>query len=916
MPTAAGRAAEETSIDGRWYSVAADEVTSMLGVDPAAGLTASQAAQLLERHGPNALPAEEAEAGWRRFLGQYRSYMQIILIAAAIVSLAVEEWSTGVLLVAITVLNAVVGLRQEGKAESAMNALKEMVKASARVRRDGSEAEVPAEEIVVGDVVLLAAGDEVPADGRIIQASALQIDESALTGESVPASKGVEPPEGTDLAPGEQTDMAFMHTPVTHGSAVMVVTATGAETEVGKIAGMLASTAKEQTPLTRQLNTLTLWIAGAAGITMVIMFALGAQRGQSATVVFTSAVALAIAAIPEAMPTVLQVILSLGASDLAEHGAVLKDLASVETLGSTSAINSDKTGTLTMNQMTAVEVLDPTDRFTISGSGYELDGSVHHAEGSTDTISEAILPYVVASDANLVEGTVVGDPTEGALLVLAFKAGFDIDATRERHPRLATLPFDPIYKLMAVFAPAQDAGGGEVVRCFVKGAAPAVMGRAATALAGGESIPWDEDLRTRAEANVRRMGEDGLRVMAAGYRDLDRASFDPDGDLLGYVEDIEMTSLVGMVDPPRMESKESVENAQKAHIRVRMITGDDVVTGAAIAKQLGIEGEAILGAEFAALDESERLARIDAIGVVGRVAPEHKVLLVDTLKQRGEVVAMTGDGVNDAPSIKAAHIGVAMGSGTEVAKNAGRMILTDDNFATIVRAIEQGRKLYDNLTKYVRFVLISLVAFVLTFLGATVLNIAAGEPFSPAQVLYIHFLVGAPFGVALGLDLGTPGLMSRRPRPSSESIVTTGVKLTAGLVGLYIAACLDALIYFGEQHYHSQLLGSSIALSAFALMLIVAGFQSRSVSQSTLVRETFDNPKMNWTAAGELLLAVMITQMDLFNRLLDTTPLKAGEFLLALASALGLFVLWELGKLIARRQAADTPSEPALDASA
>jgi Ca2+-transporting ATPase len=915
MPIAAGRAADPTSVDGRWYSVAADEVPSMLGVDPAAGLTTARAAQLLERDGPNALPAEEAEAGWRRFLGQYRSYMQMILIAAAIVSLAVEEWSTGVLLVAITVLNAVVGLRQEGKAESAMNALKEMVKASARVRREGSEAQVPAEEIVVGDIVLLAAGDEVPADGRIVQASALQIDESALTGESVPASKGVEAPEGTDLAPGEQTDMAFMHTPVTHGSAVMVVTATGADTEVGKIAGMLASTAKEQTPLTRQLNTLTLWIAGAAGITMVIMFALGAQRAQSATVVFTSAVALAIAAIPEAMPTVLQVILSLGASDLAEHGAVLKDLASVETLGSTSAINSDKTGTLTMNQMTAVEVLDPTDRFTITGSGYELDGSVHHAEGSTDTISAAILPYVVASDANLVEGKVVGDPTEGALLVLAFKAGFDIDATRERHPRLATLPFDPIYKLMAVFAPAQGADGGEVVRCFVKGAAPAVMGRAATALAGGESIPWDEDLRTRAEANVRRMGEDGLRVMAAGYRDLDRASFDPDGDLLGYVEDLEMTSLVGMVDPPRMESKESVENAQKAHIRVRMITGDDVVTGAAIAKQLGIEGEAILGAEFAALDESERLARIDRIGVVGRVAPEHKVLLVDTLKHKGEVVAMTGDGVNDAPSIKAAHIGVAMGSGTEVAKNAGRMILTDDNFATIVRAIEQGRKLYDNLTKYVRFVLISLVAFVLTFLGATVLNIAAGEPFSPAQVLYIHFLVGAPFGVALGLDLATPGLMSRRPRPSSESIVTTGVKLTAGLVGLYIAACLDALIYFGEQHYHSQLLGSSIALSAFALMLIVAGFQSRSVSQSTLVRETFDNPKMNWTAAAELALAVMITQMDLFNRLLDTTPLKAGEFGLALASAVGLFVFWELGKLIARRRAAGTPSTSALDTS-
>jgi Ca2+-transporting ATPase len=916
MATATRARGAITTVEERWYSVPAEDVAPRLEVDPAVGLSTQLAAALLERNGPNALPAEESVPGWRRFLEQYRTYMQIILVAAAIVSLAVQEWSTALLLALITVLNAVVGLRQEGKAESAMNALKAMVKATARVRRDGFEAEISAEDVVVGDVVLLAAGDEVPADGRIIEASALQIDESALTGESVPSSKGTATPEGSDLAPGDQTDMAFMHTPVTHGSALMIVTATGADTEVGKIAGMLASTAKEQTPLSRQLNTLTLWIAGAAGLTMIVMFVLGAQRGQSATVVFTSAVALAIAAIPEAMPTVLQVVMSLGAGDLARHGAVLKDLASVETLGSTSAINSDKTGTLTMNQMTAVEVLDPTDRYTISGSGYELAGAVQRVAGSSDTIDEALLPYVVASDANLVEGKVVGDPTEGALLVLAHKAGLDIDATRERFPRLATLPFDPTYKLMAVFTEAADKAGNEIVRCFVKGAAPAVMSHASSALAAGQSIPWDEDLQARAEANVLRMGEDGLRVMAAASRDLDPASFDPDGDLLSYIDGLEMASLVGMVDPPRAESKPAVEDAQSAHIRVRMITGDDVVTGAAIAKQLGIDGESILGTDFAALNESERLERIDRIGVVGRVAPEHKVLLVDTLKQRGHVVAMTGDGVNDAPSIKAAHIGVAMGSGTEVAKNAGRMILTDDNFATIVRAVEQGRKLYDNLTKYVRFVLISLVAFVLTFLGATLLNIAAGEPFSPAQVLYIHFLVGAPFGVALGLDLATPGLMSRRPRPSTESIVTTGVKLTAGLVGLYIAACLDVFIYFGETHYHSVVIGSSIGLSAFALMLVVAGYESRSVSGSVLARATFDNSTLNWTAAAEVALAVAITQMDLFNRLLKTTPLTAPQFLLALASAVGLLILWEAGKLIARRRDAGAPARDTVGAGA
>ncbi|HTP23012.1 MAG TPA: HAD-IC family P-type ATPase [Solirubrobacteraceae bacterium] len=899
--TARSQAPHAADADG-WYGVSPDEVAARLGVDPSVGLSSQKAAELLAQNGPNALPAEASVPGWKRFADQYRSYMQIILLAAAIVSLAIKEWSTGVLLILITVLNAVVGLRQEGKAQSAMNALKAMVKATARVRRDGSEAETPAEEVVVGDIVVLEAGDDVPADGRIIAASSLQIDEAALTGESVPVSKGVAVPEGDDLGPADQTDMAFMHTPVTHGSGVIVVTATGGDTQVGKIAGMLATTTREQTPLTKQLNTLTLWIAAAAGVTMVIMFVLGAQRGLSSTVVFTSAVALAIAAIPEAMPTVLQVVMSLGAADLARHGAVLTDLASVETLGSTSAINSDKTGTLTMNQMTAVEVLDPTDRYTISGSGYELEGKVQHAAGSTDTIDDAILPYVVASDATLVDGKVVGDPTEGALLVLAYKAGLDIDATRGEHPRLATLPFDPTYKLMAAFTKATDASGNDIVRCYVKGAAPAVMSHASSALSAGTSIPWDDDLRGRAEANVQRMGEAGLRVMAAAYRDLDPASFDADGDLLGYVEGLEMTSLVGMVDPARAESLPAVQDAQSAHIRVRMVTGDDVITGAAIAKELGIEGEAILGAEFAALDESERLERIDQIGVVGRVAPEHKVLLVDTLKKQGHVVAMTGDGVNDAPSIKAAHIGVAMGSGTEVAKNAARMILTDDNFATIVRAVSEGRKLYDNLSKYVRFVLISLVAFVLTFLGATILNIAEGQPFSPAQVLYIHFFVSAPFGVALGLDQATPGLMSLRPRPSTESIMTGAVKLTSGLVGLYMAICLDVLIYFGKEHYHSVVLGSSIGLSAFALMLVVAAYESRGSTRSLLMSETFDNAKMNWTAVAELALAVMITQMDLFNRLLGTTRLTAPQFGLALASAVLLLVLWELGKLLARRQ--------------
>ncbi|WP_406186747.1 cation-translocating P-type ATPase [Streptomyces sp. NBC_01006] len=887
-----------------WYSRSPEEVVAAFDVDPAAGLSEARAAELLAAHGPNALPEEQRTPAWRRFLAQYRSYMQIVLVAAAIVSLVIQEWTTAILLIALTLLNAVVGLRQEGKAESAMNALKSMMKATARVRRDGREAEIPAEQLVDGDVVLISAGDQVPADGRLIEASALQIDESALTGESVPAAKETGALSGSRLSPGDRTNTAFMNTPVTHGSGLMIVTATGADTELGKISGMLSATEKEVPPLTKELDRLTLWITGAAGLTMIVMFALGRQRDQAWDVLFVSAVSLAIAAIPEALPTVTQAILSVGSLNLAKRNAIVKELPSVETLAFTSAINSDKTGTLTMNQMTAVEVLSPTGRYTVSGTGYGLAGKVQHAAGSAAGIEDAILPYVVASDAKLVGGEVVGDPTEGALLVLAHKAGLDTDATREALPRLATLPFDPEYKLMATFHSAVDASGRQVVRCFVKGAAPAVMARAATALAAGETVPWDADLLRRAEEQSERMGGEGRRVMAAASRDLDPDRFDPDGDLLGYVTDLRMTSLVGMVDPPREEAKAAVADAQAAHIRVRLVTGDDVTTGAAIARQIGIPGEAVLGSDFAAMSDDEQLARIEGIGVVGRVAPEHKVLLANTLKKKGEVVAMTGDGVNDAPAIKAADIGIAMGSGTDVAKNAGRMILSDDNFATIVYAVEQGRTIYDNLTKYIRFVLLLLVTFVLTFLGATVFNVAAGEPFTPPQVLWIHFVVNASFGFALGFDRESAGLMRRRPRPRGESVLTRPVLITVGLGGLAITVLLLWLIRLGQSRYDSVATGQSIAFTAFSLCLIVAAFECRSETESVLTTSTFDSKQMNWVALAQFVLSVLVTQLDGFRRILGTTEIDARQFGWAVLAALALLLVWELGKLVARRSKA------------
>jgi len=482
----------------------------------------------------------------------------------------------------------------------------------------------------------------------------------------------------------------------------------------------------------------------------------------------------------------------------------------------------------------------------------------------------------------------------------------NIEATRDQHPRLATLPFDPTYKLMATFNRTTDEAGKDVVRCFVKGAAPAVLVRASTTGTNGQSLALDDALRQTANAHIERMEGQGLRVMAGASRDLDPATFDPKGDLLDYVTELEIASLVGMIDPARETSKPAVQDALAAHIQVRMVTGDDVVTGAAIATQLGIPGRAILGEDFAKLSEAERLEQIDDIGVVGRVAPEHKVLLVETLRKNGAVVAMTGDGVNDAPAIKAADIGIAMGTGTEVAKNAGRMILSDDNFATIIHAVEQGRKLYDNLTKYVRFIIITLVAFVATFLAASVFNIAAGQPFTPLQILWINFLIDTPLGIALGFDQESPGIMGRHPRPRGASILQRGLIVTSTLVGLVMAVWLIGVIGYGIRGLDSLAIGSTLALSAFAFFRIVCVFECRSERDTVFSLASLDNRQLNVMVIVGVALAFLITEMDVFHKLLGTTALTGQQWLVAMAAGVSLLVLWELGKLVYRR------SSPAL----
>ena len=565
--------------------------------------------------------------------------MQLVLLVAGIGSLyPLKEFGTGILLLLLTVFNAVLGLRQEGKAEAAVAALQKMMIVTARVRRDGALAELPAEQLVPGDIVAIEAGDIVPADGRLLRAATLEVAESALTGESLPVSKGTAAVAQGDTPLGDRSDMVYMNTNVTRGSGEFVVVATGMGTEVGNISGMLQAEEETKTPLTRQLDTLTRQIFLIAGLALLVSVVINLARGETFTAIFHAAVAFAIGALPENMPAVVTTILASGTQALAKVGAIMKRLQSTETLGSTSAINSDKTGTLTLNEMTAVEMVVVGRRYTIEGTGYSSQGQITHVGGQGEIpLDPFLLPMVLASDAVMDQGALIGDPTEGALVALAAKGGVDAVSTRLAYPRVAELPFDAAYKLMATFHRMTDDSGAEVIRCFVKGAPDELLARAATVHdADAGAVPADGTFRDRYLAENTRLGAEGLRVLATARKDFDPTTFDADGDLLAVVADgLELMSLVGIVDPPRPSAKASIATAEAAGIRVRMITGDHAVTAGAIARKIGIEGTVMTGAEFAAMDDDAALARIDDVGVIARVTPQDKVRLVELLKRQG-----------------------------------------------------------------------------------------------------------------------------------------------------------------------------------------------------------------------------------------------------------------------------------------
>jgi Ca2+-transporting ATPase len=888
-----------------WYASDVSAVAQELGVEPEQGLSTEEAASRLQSHGRNRLAGAKQESGFQAFLRQYQDFMQIILLAAAAISLFVTgDVGTAVVLAGLTVFNAVVGLRQEAKAGESVKALAQMMKTVARVRRGGQALEIDAEELGRGDVVLREAGNRVPADGRITVAATLEIEEAALTGESLPVGKSTDPVPGEEVALGDRTCMAYMNTSVTRGRGEMIVTATGMDTEIGHIANLLATTEADKTPLQKQLDGLSKIIAAIAGVALLLVIALGLVRGQSFDTLFITGVALAVAAIPTGLPAVVTALLSMGTREIARRNAIVKRLPAVETLGSTSVICSDKTGTLTLNKMTARELAIPGQhRFTVSGEGYSTAGEIKHVGGLNIDLDPYLLPMILCADAVLDGENLIGDPTEGALIVLAAKGGLDIAETRTSYPRIAEVPFDSDYKFMATFHNMTGEDGKPVVRCYVKGAPDVLISRGGSYRDPDGSVVavTDANRHLATEANDR-IAASGERVMVVASRDFDPKSFDPGGDLLGLVQDLTLLAMVGIVDPPRAEAKAAIAECRQAGIRVRMITGDHAATAAAIAGELGIQGRAITGAEFAAMPDDQLLEQLPEIGVVARVAPEDKLRLVRLLKRSGNVVAMTGDGVNDAPALKAADIGVAMGiTGTEVSKEAAVMILTDDNFATIVNAVDFGRNLYDNLLKYLRFQMSTLVAYIAVFIGAGIFSIAGGVPLTPLQILWINMVIDIPIAIALGFDAPTSAVMQRPPRPVGAPVLSVADWVRLCIQGLVMTVGSLAAYQIGDANYGPEVAGTML-VTTLSLFHLAVGLLARDQHHTIFDRASLPGATQLRRYGIALLAIIAVTTIGFLQRIFDTVELNLSQWSICIGFAVTVVAVEELIKLVIRRR--------------
>lgn len=867
------------------------------------GLTSQEAKARLDAYGHNELEEGEKRSLVAKFLDQFKDLMIIILLVAAVLSVITsggEGVTDAIIILTVVVLNAAFGVYQEGQAEAAIEALKNMSSPLARVRRDGHVVEVDSKDLVPGDIVLLEAGDVVPADMRLLETASLKIEEAALTGESVPVEKEADAEVAADAGIGDRLNMAYQNSNVTYGRGLGVVTNTGMYTEVGHIAGMLASADETDTPLKQNLNQLSKVLTYVVIIIAAITFAVGVfLRGEAPLAGLMTAVALAVAAIPEGLPAIVTVVLSLGTQTLAKRNAIVRKLPAVETLGSTEIIASDKTGTLTMNQMTVEKVF--------------YDGSLHEAD---EPIALGLdLPLlrsvVLANDTKIdQEGKLIGDPTETAFIQFALDKGYDVKAYLEAYPRIAEVPFDSERKLMSTIH--QLPNGQYLVA--VKGAPDQLLKRCTTRDNAGDIAPITQDITDLIAENNSAMAHQALRVLAGAYKIIDELPEDISSETVE--QDLIFTGLVGMIDPERPEAAQAVQVAKEAGIRPIMITGDHQDTAEAIAKRLGIidpndtEDHVFTGAELDELSDEDFQKVFKQYSVYARVSPEHKVRIVKAWQNEGKVVAMTGDGVNDAPSLKTADIGIGMGiTGTEVSKGASDMVLADDNFATIIVAVEEGRKVFSNIQKSIQYLLSANMAEVFTIFFATLFG---WDVLEPVHLLWINLVTDTLPAIALGVEPAEPGVMKHKPRGRKSSffsggvmgaIIYQGIFQTLLVLGVYGWALLFPE-HAGNNHaIHEDAL--TMAYATLGLIQLVHAFNVKSVYQSIFTVGLFKNKLFNWAIPVAFVLLMATIAIPGFNEFFHVSQLSLTQWGAVIVGSLLMVVLVEIVKAIQRATGQD-----------
>ncbi|MBI5960057.1 MAG: cation-translocating P-type ATPase [Chloroflexi bacterium] len=919
-----------SQVKEKWYALSQEDTLERLEANQENGLSQQEAAQRQAKYGKNELPSEAETSIWELLRSQFTDVMVIVLIVAAIISVFIGDTEDAVVILAIVVLNAALGFFQEYQAEQSLAALSAMQTPHVRVRRDGQVHQMSAIDLVPGDIVLLEAGSRIPADGRLIEAANVQIEEAALTGESMAVEKSVAVIEETDHPPAlaERHNMAYMGTAITFGRGTMIVTATGLHTELGAIAAMLQRVEKGRTPLQERLERVGVVLAGAALAICVLVFVTGVLRGEDTEEMLLTAISLAVAAIPEGLPAVITIALALGARRMVKRNALIRKLPAVETLGSVSVICSDKTGTLTRNEMTATLVgLPGREDVIVQGAGYVPVGAFHSGEQTLVPVNDTVLLRVIkagalCNDAFLEQDhdterwEVVGDTTEGALLVLARKAGFVRTALENDLPRRSELPFSSERKAMTTIHEnkgqlASELFEGSPFVAFTKGAPDQLVNWASEEVTPDGPAPLTEERREAWRKKIEEMASQGLRVIGVAYRPLQNI---PDVMTPETVErNLKMIALIGIVDPPRKEAKDAVEKASQAGIRSVMITGDHKLTAAAIAKQLGImrEGDqAVTGVELDRMSEAELRDAVTKTSVYARVSPEHKLRVVEALQSQGMIVAMTGDGVNDAPALKQANIGVAMGiTGTDVSKGASDMILTDDNFATIVAAVEEGRTIYDNIRKFIRYLLSTNSGEIMTMFVALLVGLRV--PLLAIQILWINLVTDGLPAVALGFEPSESDVMKRQPRPPKESIFARGLGLHVVWVGAWLGACsligyVWALNRHGgeifdptEESLHVARTMTFCVLALSQLAHVLAIHAGEAAFFTVPLREMRILLGIVVVTAA---LQVMVLYAPFAQGIMETTSLDAVELVFAILLAGSVFWAVEIEKFFRRRR--------------